>query len=196
MNTAVWVETAGAGLRAAHTPALQRPLAHCVLALHGSLSARLCGVGVIVNVGVTVGGGVTVEVGVAVGVRVLVAVAVTVLVAVGVAVLVGVAVGCTHVPGQTISAAPPSPPPSHVRQEAAPPSPPPSEPRQGEQPLGLLGSQTRPGSQDGSGERQHGPPEKPQTVPSARTLPRPAASSSTTSTARPIRFMAAVYEKR
>ena len=82
MNTAVWLDTAGAGLSSAHTPPLQRPLAHCVEALQTSPSARPRGVGVTVAVGVAVDVGVTVRVGVGVGV----------LVAVGVGVLVGVAV--------------------------------------------------------------------------------------------------------
>jgi hypothetical protein len=95
MTRAVSLDTAGAGLRSAHTPPLQSPLAHCRLSLHGSLSARLW------------------EVGVAVGV--LVGVAVGVGVPVGVAVLVGVAVGCTHVPIHTNPAAPASLPPSQTR---------------------------------------------------------------------------------
>ena len=70
MNTAVWLDTAGAGLRSAQTPPLQSALAHWRLSLHGSVSWRLWGVGVGVGVGVAVGVavGVGVGVGVAVGV--------------------------------------------------------------------------------------------------------------------------------
>ena len=40
-NTAVWLDTAGARLISAHTPPLQRALAHCRLSLHDALSGRL-----------------------------------------------------------------------------------------------------------------------------------------------------------
>ena len=90
MNTAVWLDTAGAGLSSAQTRPLQSALAHWRLSLHGSLSARLWGVGVAVGVGVTVG--VAVSVGVAVGVLV------------GVLVAVGVAVKATHVPKRSQTA--------------------------------------------------------------------------------------------
>jgi hypothetical protein len=70
MNTAIWFDTAGAGLAVAHTPPLQSVLAHCVLAVQGSPSLRLWGVGVTVAVGVVVPVGVTVDVEVDVGVAV------------------------------------------------------------------------------------------------------------------------------
>ena len=73
MNTAVWLDTAGAGLSSAHTPPLQSALAHWRLSLHTWPSLRLWGVGVVVAVGVGVllgvGVGVDVLVGVAVGVK-------------------------------------------------------------------------------------------------------------------------------
>lgn len=100
MNTPVRSDTAGAGFNVAQIPPLQSPLAHCVLAVHGSPSMRLCGVGL----------GVAVEVAVWV--------AVTVAVGVGVAVAVGVAVTTTQLaptqvpPGTT---GPQSPVPQLVR---------------------------------------------------------------------------------
>ncbi len=54
MKMALRLETAGAGLSSAHTLPLQSALVHCRLSLHGSLSWRLWGVGVIVGVGVGV----------------------------------------------------------------------------------------------------------------------------------------------
>lgn len=101
MNTAVWLDTAGAGLSSAHTPPLQRPLVHWRLSLHGSLSGKLWGVGVRVGVGVGVSVGVAVAVGVfvGVGVGVLVGVRVAVRVCVGVPVAVAVGVGVGVVVG-------------------------------------------------------------------------------------------------
>ncbi len=87
MNSALRLETAGAGFAVAHTPPLQSALAHWRLSLHEALSGRLWGVGVAVAVSVVVG------VFVAVAVGVLVAVPMGVLVAVGVGVAVLVAVG-------------------------------------------------------------------------------------------------------
>jgi hypothetical protein len=54
MNTAVWLDTAGAGFCLAHTPPLQSALLHCLLSLHDALFGRLWGVGVDVAVGVGV----------------------------------------------------------------------------------------------------------------------------------------------
>jgi len=68
INIATRLDAAGAGLSCAHTPPLQSALAHCRLSLHGSVSARLWGVGVAVGVAVGVDVGVTVEVFVGVGV--------------------------------------------------------------------------------------------------------------------------------
>ena len=149
MKTAVWLDTAGAGLRSAHTSPLQSALVHCRLSLQESPSLRLWGVGVTVGVGVCVFVGVIV----------------------GVAVPVGVAVGCTHVPGQTSSAAPPSPPPSQTRG--------------GMQALVLLRSQTRPELQAWMSSRQHRPPGKPQLL---VALARPAVSRSATNSTSRTRF--------
>ncbi len=70
MNAAVWLDTAGAGLSSAHRPPLQSALLHWRLSLHGSVSGRLCGVGVTVGVAVLVGVAVGVLVTVGVGVKV------------------------------------------------------------------------------------------------------------------------------